>query len=160
MSLASSVSKTLLGSLVKSLDSVLDQMGWILAHIALIESRNVLLIPSTPKATQTTACYSIICSTNPPSGFVLAAEMQVFRSWFSFYREESATFLCKSFRKVSSNKNLGFSSPGVGFDLECPFYCSSFPVFDIGMLHICGNFNRHVLYSDRRVCASGLKTPV
>lgn len=64
---------------------------------------------------------------------------------------KSATFLCKSFRKVSSNKNIGFSNLGVGFDLGCPFYRSSFPVFNVGVLHICGDFHRHVLCSDRHV---------
>lgn len=62
----------------------LDQMGWTLAHIALTEARNALLIPPIPKATQTRVCFSITCGTNPPNALGLAAEMQVFRSWFSF----------------------------------------------------------------------------
>lgn len=59
-------------------------MSWNLAHIALTEARNALLIPPTRKATQTTVWFSITCATNPPNAVVPAAEMQVFRSWFSF----------------------------------------------------------------------------
>lgn len=138
----------------------LDQRSWILAHIALTEARNDLLIPLPPKLPKP-QCVSAspVAQIHPMALFWLLkcrfsdlGFLSVGRRW--------ATFLCQSFRKVSSNKNLGFSSPGVSFDLGCPFYCSSFPVFDAGVLHICGDFHRHVLCSDRHGCASGLKTPV
>lgn len=138
----------------------LDQVFWIFAHLALTEVRCALLIPSAPKATKIVVHFGITCCKNPPDHFIMATEMQIFWAWFSFCLvggRKSAIFLCKPFWKICCNKNLGFKSPGVCFDLGCPFYCSSFPVFDVWALHICGDFHRHVLCSDRRGCASGLK---
>lgn len=142
----------------------LDQTCWNFAHLALMEARYALLIPSAPKVTQTVARFDITCCKNPTGSFRYSSWNKVGfwvvqLGFLSLEGGKSAIFLCAPCWKICCNKNLGFKSPGVRFDLGCPFYCSSFPVFDVWVPHICGDFHRHVLCSGRRGGASGLETP-